>query len=77
MDNTGAPVGPPATATDTANYFGSAPAISVVKDVNGQHEPTPPGLYVPVGDPVTFTYVVTNTGNVTLDPSRYTTTCSG
>ena len=68
VDNTGAPVGPPATATDTAHYFGSAPAISVVKDVNGQHEPTAPGLFVPVGDPVTFTYVVTNTGNVTLNP---------
>ena len=46
VDNTGAPVGGPATATDTANYFGSAPAISVVKDVNGQPEPTPPGLFV-------------------------------
>ena len=68
VDNTGGPVGPPATATDTANYFGSDPAISVVKSVNGQHEPTAPGLFVPVGDPVTFTYLVTNTGNVTLNP---------
>ena len=68
VDNTGAPVGPPATATDTANYFGSDPAITLVKEVNGQHEPTAPGLFVPVGDPVTFTYVITNTGNVTLNP---------
>jgi uncharacterized repeat protein (TIGR01451 family) len=72
VDDAGAPVGTPASATDTANYFGSAPALTVVKDVNGQHQPTPPGLFVPVGDPVTFTYVVTNTGNVTLNPVTLT-----
>ncbi len=68
MDNTGAPIGPPVTATDVANYFGSGPAITLTKDVNGQHETTVPGLILSIGDPVTFTYVVTNTGNVSLDP---------
>ena len=67
VDNTGAPVGPPVSATDTANYFGSAPALTLVKDINGQHEPTAPGLSVPDGSTVTFTYRVTNTGNVALD----------
>ncbi len=72
MDNTGSPVGPPVNATDTANYLGQAPGISLAKQVNGQRQPTPPGPYVPVGDPVTFSYLVTNTGNVTLEPVTLT-----
>ena len=56
------------SAADTANYFGFQATITLTKAVNGQAESTPPGLTIPVGDPVTFTYVVTNTGNVTLDP---------
>ena len=68
MDNNGAPVGDPVSATDTGNYFGAAPAITLDKQVNNQDEPTAPGLFIPVGQPVTFTYIVTNTGNVTLDP---------
>jgi trimeric autotransporter adhesin len=66
VDNTGAPVGNPLSATDTADVFGSAPAITLVKDVNGHNEPNAPGLPVPVGSTVTFTYLVTNTGDVTL-----------
>ncbi|MDQ6772811.1 MAG: hypothetical protein M3024_07460, partial [Candidatus Dormibacteraeota bacterium] len=77
VDNTGTPVGPPVTAADTANYFGSAPAITLVKNVNGQHEPTAPGLFVPIGNPVTFTYLVTNTGNVTLNPVALTDSVLG
>ena len=34
----GSPAGPTtAPVSDTANYFGSAPALTLVKDVNGQH----------------------------------------
>ena len=65
MDDTGGPVGSPVTGTDTAIYFGDAPAITLTKDVDGQHEPTAPGLSVSVGSTLTFTYLVTNTGNVT------------
>ena len=68
VNSAGVPVGSPVTAADTANYFGYTSAINVVKDVDGQHEATPPGLYVPDGSEVTFTYLVTNTGNVNLDP---------
>ena len=68
VDNNGDPVGDPVSATDTGNYFGAAPAITLDKQVNNQDEPTAPGLFVPVGQPVTFTYIVTNTGNVTLEP---------
>src|SRR5213075_594585 len=56
------------TATDDnpGNYFGDTPAINIVKFVNGQDADTPPGPQVAVGGTVTFTYVVTNTGNVPL-----------
>ena len=72
VDNTGAPVGTPLSATDTADFFGSAPAITLVKDVNGHNEPNAPGLSVPVGSTVTFTYLVTNTGDVTLNAIEVT-----
>src|SRR4029077_7411154 len=49
-----------------ANYFGDAPAINIVKFVNGQDADSPTGPHVAAGSTVTFTYVVTNTGNVPL-----------
>ncbi len=54
---------------DPSHYYGSevpVPAIDIEKATNGQDadEPTGPILYV--GDTVTWTYVVTNTGNVDL-----------
>jgi len=56
------------TVTDNnpANYFGDVAGIHIVKFVNGEDADTPPGPNVPVGSTVTFTYVVTNTGNVPL-----------
>src|SRR5262249_46663010 len=60
--NTGATV----SDDNPANYFGSAPAIQIVKFVNGQDADSTPGPQVPVGSTLTFTYVVTNTGNVPL-----------
>ena len=60
--NTGTTV----TDDNPANYFGDAPAISIVKFVNGQDADSPTGPQVAVGSTVTFTYVVTNTGNVPL-----------
>ena len=60
--NTGTTV----TDDNPANYFGDAPAINIVKFVNGQDADTPTGPHVAVGSTVTFTYVVTNTGNVPL-----------
>src|SRR4030095_13727722 len=72
--NTGTATGndannPPGTTVsddNPANYFGDAPGINIVKFVNGQDADTPTGPHVAVGSPVTFTYVVTNTGNVPL-----------
>lgn len=42
------------------------PGISLVKYVNGIHAPNPPGPNIPAGNDVVFTYLVTNTGTLTL-----------
>jgi uncharacterized repeat protein (TIGR01451 family) len=52
------------TATDTDTL--DAPAIHIVKFVNGQDADSPTGPHVVVGSTLTFTYVVTNTGDVPL-----------
>ena len=57
---------PPVTDTNPDNHFGAAPGINLVKLTNGTDNDTPTGPLVPVGSTVTFTYVVTNTGNVPL-----------
>jgi len=52
--------------TNDANYFGADPRISIVKSTNGDDANSAPGPYILVGDAVTWTYTVTNTGNVPL-----------
>jgi uncharacterized repeat protein (TIGR01451 family) len=52
--------------TDPSDYFGAAPALSIEKATNGQDADAAPGPTIPVGSTVTWTYVVTNTGNVPL-----------
>jgi len=54
------------TATNPDNYFGATPSIALVKLTNGTNNDTGTGPLVPVGSTVTWTYNVTNTGNVTL-----------
>jgi hypothetical protein len=52
---------------DPAHYFGDDPGIDVEKLTNGLEDvDVPPGPHIPVGDPVEWTYIVTNTGNVVL-----------
>ena len=58
--------GTPVTDDNPANYFGDAAASNIVKFVNGQDADSPTGPHVAAGSTVTFTYVVTNTGNVPL-----------
>ncbi|MGE3343271.1 MAG: SdrD B-like domain-containing protein, partial [Vicinamibacterales bacterium] len=60
------PVGPNVTANDPDNYYGSSPAITLIKRTNNTDNNTAPGIYIPTGDAVTWTYEITNTGNVTL-----------
>jgi len=44
----------------------TAPGIAIEKSTNGQDADSVPGPSLTVGDPITWTYVVTNTGDVTL-----------
>ncbi len=60
------PMGDPVTANDASHYFGTTPSIKIRKATNGEDSDAPPGPYIPVGEPVTWTYVITNTGNITL-----------
>ncbi|WP_440954461.1 DUF7507 domain-containing protein [Methanosarcina sp. Mfa9] len=52
--------------TDPSHYFGAAPAIDIEKATNGEDADEPTGPYIPVGNEVEWTYLVTNTGNVPL-----------
>ncbi len=64
------PKGEFVTDTDPSHYLGTEPdmpAIDVEKATNGEDADTGPGPTLTVGTAVTWTYVVTNTGNVALD----------
>ncbi len=60
------PTGPSVTSTDPSHYFGAVPSIVIQKATNGEDADTPTGPMIPVGGAVTWTYVVTNTGNLPL-----------
>lgn len=63
----GAPVpGAEVEDGDPSHYFGAEPAVDIEKATNGDDADTPTGPTVTVGDPVRWTYVVENTGNVAL-----------
>ncbi len=57
---------PPTTEADPSHYFGAEPGITLEKDTNGDDADTPTGPFITSGDPVTWTYVVENTGNTPL-----------
>lgn len=56
--------------SDPSHYFGeealAEPEIDLEKKTNGSDADTPTGPVLTVGDPVTWTYLVTNTGDVPL-----------
>jgi hypothetical protein len=60
------PLGPAVSDSDAAHYFGALYGIAIQKLVNGQDANAPPGPAFVVGSTATFTYVVSNTGNVPL-----------
>ncbi len=56
-----------AEATDPTHYFGVIGAIGVETSTNGEaNDDVPTGPLVPTDDPISFTYEVTNWGNVAL-----------
>lgn len=54
------------TDSDPSHYFGANPDIDLEKSTNGNDADTAPGIYLKIGDDITWEYVVTNTGNVPL-----------
>jgi len=56
----------PATDEDPSHYLGGTPALSLEKATNGVDSDTAPGEDILEGDPVTWTYVVTNTGDLAV-----------
>ncbi len=51
---------------DPSNYVGVEPSVDIEKDTNGAQSDEAPGENIAAGDPVTWTYVVTNTGATAL-----------
>lgn len=54
------------TASDPSSYFGAVPSIHITKYVNGNDANSAPGVFILAGQPVSWTYVISNTGNVPL-----------
>jgi uncharacterized repeat protein (TIGR01451 family) len=61
----------PVSSEDPSHYFGVDASIDLEKTVNGQDADVAPGVFVPVGDTVTWRYTLTNTGNVDLVVDRF------
>jgi len=59
-------VGETVGASDPSNYFGAAPGIHLEKSTNGDDADAAPGPAIRVGEPVSWTYTVYNTGNAAL-----------
>jgi hypothetical protein len=60
------PVEQPVSAIDSSNYFGVHPQLEIENMANGQKADLPPGPEIMYGDPIVWSFVITNTGNITL-----------
>ncbi|MCB9160990.1 MAG: hypothetical protein H6644_14285 [Caldilineaceae bacterium] len=73
--NVGTVTIPTMSAADPSSYCGPQPEIDIIKYTNGFDANDPNGPLVPVitpGDPVTWTYAVTNVGVVSIPESDIT-----
>jgi uncharacterized repeat protein (TIGR01451 family) len=62
------PNGQTVSASDPSHYFGQTQlAVTLEKSTEGFDADTPPGPSLPVGSTVSWTYLVTNVGSVTLE----------
>jgi len=52
--------------SDVSGYYGADPSIEITKTTNGEDAKTAPGPLIKVGEPITWRYMITNTGNVDL-----------
>ena len=66
VDEDGIPVGDSVTDDDPANHIGATTTISIEKATNGEDADDPTGPSIEAGDDVTFTYVVTNSGPLSV-----------
>ena len=69
--------GAPVSDTDPSHYFGVTAGIDIEKATNTIDADLPPGPFIPVGDAVTWTYVVTNTGNAPIGAVAVTDSMAG
>ena len=61
------PIGNAVNDIDESHYTSANPSIAIEKSTNGVDADTLPGVIVAGGSAITWTYTVTNTGNVELD----------
>ena len=75
----GTPVGDDVDATDDDCYYGPSPCIDLVKTTNDVDNVCDPetGEMIPVGDPITWGYTVTNCGDVPLSDVTVTDSETG
>ncbi|HWR67169.1 MAG TPA: hypothetical protein VN364_13710 [Bellilinea sp.] len=60
-------IGPPLTAWDLSHYFGANISYTLEKTTDDDIlDNAPPGPFIEIGQPVTWAFKVTNTGNVPL-----------
>ncbi|MFA0822905.1 MAG: SdrD B-like domain-containing protein, partial [Methanomethylovorans sp.] len=58
--------GTPVNDSDPSHYFGANSSVDIEKYTNGEDADDPTGPFIPIGSTVTWTYDVTNNGNVNL-----------
>ncbi len=77
VDSSGNPIGDDLTDSDPSHFYRYAPAITIEKTTNGEDADTPTGPSVPTGSSISWTYTVTNTGNLPLTDITVTDSIEG